>query len=67
MMKQNKLTPQKAQQLQKDLLEIVLQQSSQSYSLLEMIIDQYLYSLNDNEVDELEGIMREEFEYDCVH
>ena len=66
-MKQNKLTPQKAQQLQKDLLEIVSQQSSQSYSLLEMIIDQYLYSLNDNEVDELEGIMREEFEYDCVH
>ncbi len=66
-MKQNKLTPQKAQQLQKDLLEIVSQQSSQSYSLLEMIIDQYLYSLNDNEVDELEGIMREEFEYDCVY
>ena len=67
MMKQNKLTPQKAQQLQKDLLEIVLQQSSQSYSLLEMIIDQYLWSLDDNEVDELEGIMREEFECDCVH
>ncbi len=67
MMKQNKLTPQKAQQLQKDLLEIVLQQSSQSYSLLEMIIDQYLWSLDDNEVDELEGIMREEFECDTVH
>ena len=66
-MKQNKLTPQKAQQLQKDLLEIVLQQSSQSYSLLEMIIDQYLWSLDDNEVDELEGIMREEFECDTVH
>ena len=67
MTKQNKLTPEKAQQLQKDLLEIVSQQSSQSYSLLEMIIDQYLYSINDNEVEELEGIMREEFEYDCVH
>ena len=67
MMKQNKLTPEKAQQLQTDLLEIVTTKSSQSYSLLEMIIDQYLYSLNDNEVDELEGIMREEFEYDCVY
>ena len=63
-MKQNKLTPEKAQQLQTDLLEIVTQKSSQSYSLLEVIIDQYLYSLNDNEVDELEDIIVNEFGYD---
>ena len=63
-MKQNKLTPEKAQQLQTDLLEIVTQKSSQSYSLLEVIIDQYLYSLNDKEVEELEGILVNEFGYD---
>ena len=64
MQKQNKLTPENAQELMKDLLEIVTQQSSQSYSLLEVIIDQYLWSLDDNEVDELKGIMKEEFGYD---
>ena len=64
MQKQNKLTPQNAQELMKDLLEIVTQKSSQSYSLLEVIIDQYLWSLDDNEVDELKGIMKEEFGYD---
>ena len=63
-MKQNKLTPEKAQQLQTDLLEIVTTKSSQSYSLLEVIIDQYLYSLNDKEVEELEGILVNEFGYD---
>ena len=61
-MKNNKLTPEDAQQLQKNLLEIVTQKSSQSYSLLEVIIDQYLYSINDNEVKELRGILSEEFE-----
>ena len=64
LMKQNKLTPEKAQQLSKDLLEIVTTKSSQSYSLLEVIIDQYLYSLNDKEVEELEDIIVNEFGYD---
>ena len=63
-MKQNKLTPEKAQELTRDLLEIVTTKSSQSYSLLEVIIDQYLYSLNDKEVEELEGILVNEFGYD---
>jgi len=62
--KQNKLTPEDAQQLTKDLQEIVINQDPQSASLLEVIIDQYLYSLNDNEVDELRGIMSKEFGYD---
>tara|TARA_B100001113_G_scaffold71794_1_gene55614 strand:- start:605 stop:793 length:189 start_codon:yes stop_codon:yes gene_type:complete len=60
----NKLTPEDAQQLTKDLQEIVINQDPQSASLLEVIIDQYLYSLNDNEVDELRGIMSKEFGYD---
>ena len=64
MMKQNKLTPEKAQELTRDLLEIVTTKSSQSYSLLEVIIDQYLYSLNDKEVEELEDIIVNEFGYD---
>ena len=64
MQKQNKLTPENAQELMKDLLEIVTQQSSQSYSLLEVIIDQYLYSLSDTEVEELEDIIVNEFGYD---
>ena len=64
MMKQNKLTPEKAQQLQTDLLEIVTTKSRKSNSLLDVIIDQYLYSLNDKEVDELEGILVNEFGYD---
>ena len=64
MMKQNKLTPEKAQQLQTDLLEIVTTRSSQSYSLLEVIIDQYLWSLDDTEVEELEDIIVNEFGYD---
>ncbi len=61
MMKQNKLTPEKAQELQNDLLDILTEKSSQSYSLLEVIVDQYLYSLNDNEVEELEDIIVTEF------
>ena len=64
MMKQNKLTPEKAQELQNDLLDILTEKSSQSYSLLEVIVDQYLYSLNDKEVEELEGILVNEFGYD---
>ena len=62
--KQNKLTPEDAQQLLNDLHEIIINQDPQSASLLEVIIDQYLYSLNDNEVDELRGIMSKEFGYD---
>ena len=60
----NKLTPKQAQELTNDLKEIVINQDPQSSSLLEVIIDQYLYSLTDNEVDELRGIMSKEFGYD---
>ena len=60
----NKLTPKEAQELTNDLKEIVINQDPQSSSLLDVIIDQYLYSLTDNEVDELRGIMSKEFGYD---
>ncbi len=63
-MKNNKLTPEKAQELMRDLLEIVTTKSSQSYSLLEVIIDQYLWSLDDEEIEELEDIIVNEFGYD---
>ena len=64
MTKQNKLTPEDAQQLMNDLMEIVINQDPQSSSLLEVIIDQYLYSITDDEVEELRGIMSKEFGYD---
>ena len=63
-MSNNKLTPKDAQELTNDLKEIVINQDPQSSALLEVIIDQYLYSLTDNEVDELRGIMSKEFGYD---
>ena len=62
--KQNKLTPSDAQLITKDLMEIVINQDPQSHSLLEVIIDQYLYSISDDEVNELRGIMSNEFGYD---
>ena len=64
MTKQNKLTPEDAQQLMNDLMEIVINQDPRSSSLLEAIIDQYLYSITDDEVEELRGIMSKEFGYD---
>jgi len=60
----NKLTPEKAQQLTRDLTDIIDSNTRESKQLLEVIIDQYLYSLNDNEVEELEGIIVNEFGYD---
>jgi len=60
----NKLTPEEAQQLMNDLMDICVQQSSQSVGLLEVILDQYLYSIDDDEVNELRGIMSNEFGYD---
>ena len=60
----NKLTPEKAQQLTRDLTDIIDNNTRESKQLLEVIIDQYLYSLNDNEVEELEDIIVNEFGYD---
>ena len=60
----NKLTPEKAQELTRDLTDIIDSNTRESKQLLEVIIDQYLYSLNDNEVEELEDIIVNEFGYD---
>ena len=60
----NKLTPEKAQELTHDLTDIIDSNTRESKQLLEVIIDQYLYSLNDKEVEELEGIIVNEFGYD---
>ena len=62
--KQNKLTPEKANNLINDLKEIIINQDPQSDSLLEVILDQYLYSIDDDEVKELEDIIVNEFGYD---
>ncbi len=60
----NKLTPEKAQELTRDLTDIIDNNTRESKQLLEVIIDQYLYSLNDNEVEELKDIIVNEFGYD---
>ena len=60
----NKLTPEKAQQLTRDLVDIIDSNDVKSKQLLEVIVDQYLYSLNDKEVEELEDIIVNEFGYD---
>ena len=60
----NKLTLEKAQQLTRDLVDIIDSNDVKSKQLLEVIVDQYLYSLNDKEVEELEGIIVNEFGYD---
>ena len=60
----NKLTPEKAQELTRDLTDICNNNTRESKQLLEVIIDQYLYSLNDKEVEELEDIIVNEFGYD---
>ncbi len=63
-MKNNKLTPPKAQELTADLVEICNTQESKSVQLLEYIIDEYLYLISDNKVKEIEDIIVNEFGYD---
>ena len=63
-MKNNKLTPQKCQELTADLVEICNTQENKSVQLLEYIIDEYLYLISDNKVKELEDIIVNQFGYD---
>ena len=63
-MKHNKLTPTKAQQLTRDLVDICNNNSKESRDLLEYIIDDYLYRLSDDEASKLEDIIVNEFGYD---
>ena len=63
-MKNNKLTPPKAQELGADLVDICNTEGRNNRQLLEYIIDEYLYLISDNKVKELEDIIVNEFGYD---
>ena len=63
-MKNNKLTPQKYQELAADLVDICNTEERDNKKLLEYIIDEYLYLISDNKVKELEDIIVNEFGYD---
>ena len=63
-MKNNKLTPQKYQELAADLVDICNTEERDNRQLLEYIIDEYLYLISDNKVKELEDIIVNEFGYD---
>ena len=63
-MKNNKLTPQKYQELTADLVDICNTEGRDNRQLLEYIIDEYLYLIDDNKVGELEDIIVNEFGYD---
>ena len=63
-MKQNKLTPTKAQQLTRDLVDICNNNSKESREFLEYIIDDYLYLISDEQASKLEDIIVKEFGYD---
>ena len=60
----NKLTVEKAQQLTRDLVDICNNEGRENRELLEYIIDDYLYSINDKQVSKLEDIIVNEFGYD---
>ena len=63
-MKNNKLTPQKYQELTADLVDICNTEGRDNRQLLEYIIEEYLYLISDNKVKELEDIIVNEFGYD---
>ena len=63
-MKNNKLTPQKYQELTADLVDICNTEGRENRQLLEYIIDEYLYLISDNKAAELEDIIVNEFGYD---
>ena len=63
-MKNNKLTPQKYQELTADLVDICNTEGRDNRQLLEYIIDEYLYLISDNKVKDLEDIIVNEFGYD---
>ena len=60
----NKLTPTKAQQLPTDLVDICNTEGRDNRMLLEHIIDDYLYLIDDKKVDEITDIIVNEFGYD---
>ena len=63
-MKNNKLSPQKYQELTADLVDICNTEGRDNRQLLEYIIDEYLYLIDDKKAAELEDIIVNEFGYD---
>ena len=63
-MKNNKLTPQKYQELTADLVDICNTEGRENRQLLEYIIDEYLYLIDDKKAAELEDIIVNQFGYD---
>ena len=63
-MKNNKLSTEKYQQLTVDLVDICNTEGRDNRQLLEYIIDEYLYLIDDNNMKELEDIIVNEFGYD---
>ena len=63
-MKNNKLSTEKYQQLTVDLVDICNTEGRENRQLLEYIIDEYLYLIDDNKAAELEDIIVNEFGYD---
>ena len=63
-MKNNKLSTEKYQQLTVDLVQICNTNEKQNRELLEYIIDEYLYLIDDKKAEELEDIIVNEFGYD---
>ena len=63
-MKNNKLSTEKYQQLTEDLVDICNTEGRENRQLLEYIIDEYLYLIDDNKAAELEDIIVNEFGYD---
>ena len=63
-MKNNKLTTEKYQELAADLVDICNTEGRDNRQLLEYIIDEYLYLIDDKKAAELEDIIVNEFGYD---
>ena len=63
-MKNNKLSTEKYQQLTVDLVDICNTEGRDNRQLLEYIIDDYLYLIDDKKAAELEDIIVNEFGYD---
>ena len=63
-MKNNKLEIKKAQELAADLVDICNTEGRDNKQLLEYIIDEYLYLIDDKKAAELEDIIVNEFGYD---
>ena len=63
-MKNNKLSTEKYQQLTVDLVDICNTEGRNNRQLLEYIIDEYLYLIDDKKAEELEDIIVNEFGYD---